>query len=131
MTLESVEVFCESSYPLGLYAIKSQFTSSSIFVGKNISLRATLQAPESLVSSLKPLRKQAKVFDPNICIEADEMNSELIVKNISTQFPLSVNEQASILIAKKFFLFFPCLHQLGNMMAETMSEYLLSQKLRQ
>ena len=50
------------------------------------------------------------------------MHSELIVKTISTHFPL--HEQAAILIGKTFLLFVLYLRQLGNMMAEIMSEYL-------
>ena len=73
MTFASDKNFFKSSYPLRLYAITSPFMTCSIFVGKIFSLRTTLQSPESWISSLKKLRKEARVFDPNVCIEADEM----------------------------------------------------------
>ena len=59
------------------------------------------------------------------------MHSEFIVKMLSTHFLLSVHEQAAVSIDKIFLLLVLCLHQLEKMMVKRMSEYLLSQNLRQ
>ena len=52
--------------------VRFLFTIFSIFVGNMISLRATLQSPESWISSFKKFQNDASVFKPIVSIEADE-----------------------------------------------------------